>query len=83
MCVQTANYNSTKGVIIDSPIEIGSEYIAIGELHEQGVVAYFLEGFNLLHAFDVNLFAILADLSADDLQEQERECIVNLENAVV
>jgi hypothetical protein len=44
---------------------------------------YSLERFGMAYLYNVQWFAILPDQSADEMQEAEKEGIVNLEKAVV
>lgn len=60
---------------VDSPIEVGSEYLVVG-VEEDDRAWYVLAGFDPLHWFDSKLFAILPDEPAEVINEQEREAIL-------
>lgn len=81
-CVLEVNYDYIKETPCNSPISIGSEYTVVHQQQEPECMVYALEGFDQDDGFDARLFAILPDISADEMQEEVREAIVNLEPAI-
>lgn len=67
-------------------IEVGTEVKIVGEfISRSGQLHYAIEGFErcsegYLCFYDARAFAIPPDTSADDMADQEKEAIINLDN---
>lgn len=59
--------------------DIGDECTVINDFMENGKRYYSLAGYPKEFGYNAVCFAILPDQSADEMQEQEREGIVNIE----
>jgi hypothetical protein len=71
------------GINKTPPIEVGKIYNAIDEHHYSGRVYYILAEYSDEYKWRSTAFATLPDSTADDMQEEEKEAIVNLETVLV
>jgi hypothetical protein len=63
--------------------EVGSEYVVIDEVRHGGFDLYVLAGFPSDCGYVKSGFATLPDSTADEMAEESREAIVNLETVLV
>lgn len=64
-------------------VEIGDEYTITGEFKRNDGVYYELAERPSFCEYNSELFATLPDKSADEMREEEREAIINLEKSFV
>jgi hypothetical protein len=82
MCVLEANTIVKSGVNDAANVHIGNEYTVVDTI-EYGGEEYFKLSEVPGAYFSSKLFAVLPDASADEMQEEKYEAIVNLETELV
>lgn len=77
------NFEFVTGQRIGSPVKVGVEYHVIHEQQEPEGLYYSLIEFHPDMGFAAVLFVDLPEQSADEMGEESRESIVNIETPVV
>jgi len=82
LCVTLEDFTGSGIPLEPGEIEIGSEYTVIDVEHFNGLPHYhFAERPKFI--YDVRNFAVLPDQSADQMQEENKEAIINIETPVL
>lgn len=81
MCIKECVFDIDKKEFIESPVAVGSEYTVVISQREPEGLYYALEGFGDI-GFNARCFATLPEPSAEEMREEVRESIVNIETPV-
>jgi len=76
MCIKAPSKEVLKGLKVDNLLEVGNEYMVTNQCQEFDGLWYQIVGFPGDWGFDSRLFATLPGLTADEMEEIEKEAIL-------